>query len=56
MLSKRRYLIGNSLTEADVRLFVSLIRFDVVYHGHFKVNAKSLVISRVKTSLRYSHS
>ncbi|KAK1415004.1 hypothetical protein QVD17_30773 [Tagetes erecta] len=42
ILRKQRYLCGNSLTEADVRLFVTLIRFDDVYAVHFKCNKKLL--------------
>ena len=38
MLSKQRYLVGEQLTEADWRLFTTLIRFDAVYFGHFKTN------------------
>src|SRR5690606_28066324 len=41
-LSTRRYLLGDALTEADWRLFTSLIRFDAVYHGHFKCNLKRI--------------
>ncbi|SDL30884.1 glutathione S-transferase family protein [Streptomyces indicus] len=41
-LSTRRYLVGDSITEADVRLFVTLVRFDAVYHGHFKCNRHKL--------------
>lgn len=41
-LSKNRYLVGNDLTEADWRLFTTLIRFDAVYHGHFKCNLKRI--------------
>jgi putative glutathione S-transferase len=41
-LSRSRYLVGNVLTEADVRLFTTLIRFDAVYHGHFKCNRQRL--------------
>ncbi|WP_274912488.1 glutathione S-transferase family protein [Streptomyces sp. WZ-12] len=37
-LVHRRYLVGDTLTEADVRLFTTLVRFDPVYHGHFKCN------------------
>lgn len=37
ILSKSRYLTGNAITEADVRLFTTLVRFDMVYVGHFKV-------------------
>jgi len=37
-LSSRRYLVGDHLTEADVRLFTTLVRFDTVYHVHFKCN------------------
>ena len=37
-LADRRYLMGARLTEADVRLFTTLVRFDAVYHGHFKCN------------------
>ncbi|QRY77518.1 glutathione S-transferase family protein [Pseudomonas sp. PDNC002] len=39
-LGKHRYLAGEYLTEADVRLFTTLIRFDAVYHGHFKCNLR----------------
>ncbi|MBA8826308.1 putative glutathione S-transferase [Saccharopolyspora lacisalsi] len=41
-LSDRRYLVGDSITEADVRLFPTLVRFDAVYHGHFKCNRNKL--------------
>ncbi|MBP2548842.1 putative glutathione S-transferase [Neorhizobium galegae] len=37
-LSGQRYLVGNRLTEADIRLFTTLVRFDAVYVGHFKCN------------------
>ncbi|MCW7987366.1 glutathione S-transferase [Streptomyces platensis subsp. clarensis] len=37
-LHDRRYLVGDTLTEADIRLFTTLVRFDAVYHGHFKCN------------------
>ncbi|AGC64366.1 putative glutathione S-transferase [Mycobacterium liflandii 128FXT] len=37
-LASRRYLVGDTITEADVRLFTTLARFDPVYHGHFKCN------------------
>jgi putative glutathione S-transferase len=39
----RPYLFGDSLTESDVRLWVTLARFDSVYYGHFKVNLRRLV-------------
>ncbi|MCM2563078.1 glutathione S-transferase family protein [Lutimaribacter sp. EGI FJ00015] len=42
-LSENRYLMGDRLTEADWRLFTTLIRFDPVYHGHFKCNRRRLV-------------
>ena len=41
-LSTRRYLMGDAITEADVRLFTTLVRFDAVYHGHFKCNRQRL--------------
>jgi putative glutathione S-transferase len=41
-LSRRRYLMGDTITEADVRLFTTLARFDAVYHGHFKCNRQKL--------------
>lgn len=41
-LSTRRYLVGDTITEADVRLFTTLARFDAVYHGHFKCNRQKL--------------
>lgn len=40
ILSKNRYLTGNTLTEADWRLWVTLVRFDSVYHTHFKCNLR----------------
>ncbi len=42
-LSHNRYLMGDQLTEADWRLFTTLIRFDLVYHLHFKCNRKRIV-------------
>ena len=42
-LSDRRYLIGTALTEADIRLFTTLVRFDAVYFGHFKCNLRRIV-------------
>jgi len=42
-LSGQRYLFGNRMVETDVRLFVTLIRFDAVYHGHFKCNLRRIV-------------
>ncbi|CAH3044061.1 unnamed protein product [Porites evermanni] len=42
-LSKSRYLTGNTITEADVRLFTTLVRFDMVYVGHFKCNKKRII-------------
>jgi len=42
-LSDRRYLMGESITEADIRLFTTLARFDAVYHGHFKCNRNKLI-------------
>ncbi len=41
-LSTRRFLMGEAITEADVRLFTTLARFDAVYHGHFKCNRNKL--------------
>jgi putative glutathione S-transferase len=41
-LATRRYLMGDAITEADVRLFTTLVRFDPVYHGHFKCNRQKL--------------
>jgi putative glutathione S-transferase len=43
LLSRRRYLAGDRATEADWRLFTTLLRFDPVYHGHFKCNLRRLV-------------
>ncbi|MGD0082790.1 MAG: glutathione S-transferase C-terminal domain-containing protein [Acidimicrobiales bacterium] len=41
-LQHQRYLVGDTITEADVRLFTTLSRFDPVYHGHFKCNRAKL--------------
>jgi putative glutathione S-transferase len=41
-LDKSRYLVGDVLTEADIRLFTTLVRFDSVYHGHFKCNLRRI--------------
>ncbi|WP_122260644.1 glutathione S-transferase family protein [Ornithinimicrobium cerasi] len=41
-LSSRRYLVGDQLTLADVRLWPTLVRFDAAYHGHFKCNLRKL--------------
>jgi len=42
ILSRQRYLVGGRLTEADWRLFTTLVRFDAVYYGHFKCNLREL--------------
>ncbi|HSM19553.1 MAG TPA: glutathione S-transferase C-terminal domain-containing protein, partial [Hyphomicrobiales bacterium] len=41
-LSKQRYLVGDRITEADWRLFTTLVRFDPVYVGHFKCNLRRI--------------
>lgn len=41
-LATRRYLMGDHITEADVRLFTTLVRFDAVYYSHFKCNRQTL--------------
>lgn len=41
-LASNRYLVGDTITEADIRLFTTLARFDAVYHGHFKCNRSKL--------------
>ncbi|WP_417258261.1 glutathione S-transferase family protein [Celeribacter sp.] len=43
LLGQNRYLTGDQITEADWRLFTTLVRFDKVYHGHFKCNLKRIV-------------
>ena len=43
LLSKQRYLVGKQITEADWRLFTTLVRFDAVYYNHFKTNKKRLM-------------
>lgn len=51
-LGKNRYLVGDQITEADWRLFTTLIRFDSVYYGHFKCNIKQ--ITDYKNLWRYT--
>jgi glutathionyl-hydroquinone reductase len=41
-LAQQRYLCGERLTEVDIRLLVTLLRFDLIYHGHFKCNARRI--------------
>ena len=43
LLGERRYLTGDRLTLADWRLFPTLVRFDVVYHTHFRCNGRRLI-------------
>ncbi|SIT87025.1 glutathione S-transferase family protein [Pontibaca methylaminivorans] len=43
LLGRQRFLLGDQVTEADWRLFTTLIRFDAVYYGHFKCNLRRLV-------------
>ena len=42
LLQGKDYLVGGQLTEADVRLFVTIVRFDPVYVGHFKCNLRTI--------------
>ncbi|AWT46928.1 MULTISPECIES: glutathione S-transferase family protein [Streptomyces] len=46
-LERQRYLVGDTITEADIRLFTTLVRFDAVYHGHFKCNRWKLTENQV---------
>ncbi|MFP5022733.1 glutathione S-transferase family protein [Pseudonocardia phyllosphaerae] len=41
-LADRRFLVGDTITQADIRLWVTLVRFDAAYHGHFKANRQKL--------------
>jgi putative glutathione S-transferase len=43
LLSRQRYLVGHQITEADWRLFTTLVRFDAVYYNHFKTNKMRLI-------------
>jgi putative glutathione S-transferase len=43
VLGEKRFLTGEYLTEADIRLFTTIVRFDAVYHGHFKCNQRRIV-------------
>lgn len=55
-LRDRRWLAGGQVTEADIRLFTTLVRFDPVYHGHFKCNLRRIAdypnLSRFMTAFR----
>ena len=42
ILEKSEYLVGGKLTEADLRLWVTIVRFDAVYVGHFKCNFRTI--------------
>jgi len=42
ILGKQKYLVGNQLTEADIRVYTTSVRFDVAYHGAFKCNFRLL--------------
>jgi putative glutathione S-transferase len=42
-LTRQRFLLGDTITEADIRLWPTLVRFDAVYHGHFKCNIRKLI-------------
>ena len=42
-LARQRYLFGSQFVETDWRLFVTLVRFDAVYHGHFKCNLRRII-------------
>jgi len=46
-LRDQRYLVGDHISEADVRAFTTLVRFDPVYHGHFKCNRNKVAEDRV---------
>lgn len=48
-LSRHSFLLGERFTEADIRLFTTLIRFDAVYHGHFKCNLRRIADYRSLT-------
>ena len=41
-MADRDWLVGDAMTEADIRLFTTLVRFDAVYHGHFKCNIRRI--------------
>ncbi|KAJ2684444.1 S-glutathionyl-(chloro)hydroquinone reductase [Coemansia spiralis] len=53
ILSKNEFLLGKRLTEADLRLFTTIVRFDPVYHGHFKCNIK-LIATGYPSILRWT--
>ena len=54
-LSRSRFLCDDTLTEADIRLFTTLVRFDAVYHGHFKCNIRRLIDYQQSVGLHARH-
>ena len=54
-LAHSRFLCDDTLTEADIRLFTTLVRFDPVYHGHFKCNIRRLIDYRQPVGLHARH-
>ncbi|KAL0563925.1 S-glutathionyl-(chloro)hydroquinone reductase [Marasmius crinis-equi] len=42
ILTGKNYVVGDRLTEVDIRLWVTMVRFDIVYHGHFKCNIRNI--------------
>jgi len=55
LVGGKEFLVGGRLTEVDIRLYTTIIRFDPVYHGHFKCNLGSIRVSTFADEIKFCY-